>query len=203
MLSTRWDIGETVVRREVLHGHLWIGFSTYVVEDTEDLLAVYLAEGSAFAFPEWPFEQWHHPWHAAGHSAWRGHGKLMLHRPGDAYSVDLFWEGPDRRFSGWYINLQDPIRRHERGFDTLDHELDYWLPQSGSWTVKDDELFEQRVEERRYSKQQAASIRGTGNQIAEMLRSESLWWDESWANWTPCTHWHALALPENWQTPPT
>lgn len=62
----------------------------------------------------------------------------MLHRPGDAYSVDLFWNGPHREFSGWYINLQDPIRRHERGFDTLDHELDYWLPSRGSWTVKDD-----------------------------------------------------------------
>jgi hypothetical protein len=24
-----------------------------------------------------------------------GHGKLMLHRPGDAYSVGLFWDGSD------------------------------------------------------------------------------------------------------------
>ena len=201
MRFTRWSVGETVVRRELLHDHVWIGFSTYVVEDTDDLLAVYLAEGSTLAFPEWPFEQWQHPWRTAGHHAWRGHGKLMLHRPGDAYSVDLFWTGADRQFSGWYINLQDPIRRQERGFDTLDHELDYWLSASGSWSVKDDELFDQRVAEGRYSEQQATSIRATGSQVVDMLRTGSHWWDESWANWSPPSHWRALDLPDGWQTP--
>lgn len=201
MRVTRWSVGETVVRRELLHDHVWIGFSTYVVEDTDDLLAVYLAEGSTLAFPEWPFEQWQHPWRTAGHHAWRGHGKLMLHRPGDAYSVDLFWTGADRQFSGWYINLQDPIRRQERGFDTLDHELDYWLSASGSWSVKDDELFDQRVAEGRYSEQQATSIRATGSQVVDMLRTGSHWWDESWANWSPPSRWRALDLPDGWQTP--
>ncbi len=66
---TRLSVGETLVRREVLHGHLWIGFSTYLVEDTDDLLAVYLAEGSTLAFPEWPFAQWQHPWRTADGSA--------------------------------------------------------------------------------------------------------------------------------------
>ena len=196
---SRLSVGETLVRREVLHEHLWVGFSTYVVEDSDDLLAVYLAEGSTLAFPEWPYERWHHPWRTAGHTAWYGHGKLMLHRPGDAYSVDLFWKGPDREFSGWYINLQDPIRRHERGFDTLDDELDFWLPASGTWSVKDDELFEQRVREGRYSEDQAVAIRATGSQVADMLSTGRTWWDESWAHWTPSAHWHALDLPEGWQ----
>ncbi len=123
----------------------------------------------------------------------------MLHRPADAYSVDLFWEGTDREFSGWYINLQDPIRRYERGFETLDHELDYWLKDSGSWSVKDDELFEQRVKEGRYSEEQAVSIRSTGSQVVDMLSTGSNWWDESWAHWTPPSHWQALDLPEDWQ----
>ena len=189
------------MRREVLHGHLWIGFSTYVVEDSDDLLAVYLAEGSTLAFPEWPFPQWQHPWQTAGHHTWHGHGKLMLHRPGDAYSVDLFWQGPERTFSGWYLNLQDPIRRHDRGFDTLDHELDVWLPASGAWSVKDAELFEQRVIEGRYSEEQAAAIRATGSRVVDMVSSGSQWWDEAWADWTPPAHWQALDLPDDWQLP--
>ena len=201
MATTRWTEGQTVVRREVLRGHLWIGFNTHIVQDTDDLLAVYLAEGSTLGFPEWPFERWQHPWRTRGFTAWRGHGKLMLHRPGDAYSVDLFWEGPDRTFSGWYINLQDPIRRHERGFDTLDHELDYWLPRSGSWIVKDAELFEQRVAEGRYSEELAASVRVTGGRIADMLDRQSYWWDAAWARWTPPHEWRALDLPSDWQTP--
>lgn len=200
MLVTRRSFGETLVRREVLHGHLWIGFCTYVVEDTADLLAVYLTEGSTLAYPRWPFAQWQHPWRTAGHQTWRGHGKLMLHRPGDAYSVDVFWQGSNREFAGWYINLQDPIRRYERCFDTLDHELDYWLSASGSWSVKDDELFEQRVQEGRYSEEQAASIRAAGAQVADMLSTHSHWWDESWARWTPPSDWQALDLPADWQT---
>ena len=58
------------------------------------------------------------------------------------------------RSSGWYLNLQDPVRRYDGGFDTLDHELDYWIP-AATWQVKDAELFEQRVAEERYTADQA------------------------------------------------
>ena len=202
MSHTPWSFGDVVVRREWLHGHVWAGFATYVVEDTDDLLAVYLAEGSELAFPDWPFDQWVHPWYVAGHRSWHGHGKLMLHRPGDAYSVDVFWTGPNRRFAGWYINLQDPFRRYESGFDTLDHELDYWMPAAGPWSAKDEELFEQRVVEGRYSEEQAAAIRATGEQVADMLSAGAHWWDESWAEWTPPPAWQSLRLPQGWHRRP-
>lgn len=78
------------------------------MRDEPDLLAVYLAAGSELASADWPFEHWRHPWQTAGHQRWSGHGKLMLHRPRDACSDDLFWTGPDRTFTGWYLNLQDP-----------------------------------------------------------------------------------------------
>lgn len=197
-MSGPWLPGEVVVRREVLHGHPWVAFPTYVVRDEPDLLAVYLAAGSELAFAEWPFEQWRHPWQTAGHQRWSGHGKLMLHRPGDAYSVDLFWTGPDRVFSGWYLNLQDPIRRYDGGFETLDHELDYWLPADGPWTVKDDELFEHRVLEGRYTASQAESIRATGQQVSAMLRAGTWWWDPSWAAWEPPVEWSGADVPPGW-----
>jgi len=126
----------------------------------------------------------------------------MLHRPGDAYSVDVFWTGPDRQFAGWYLNLQDPIRRYPGGFDTLDRELDFWVTASGRWSVKDDELFEQRVAEGRYTQEQAASIRKTGDQVAGMLSTCSRWWDEAWAEWAPPATWRPLELPDGWQDCP-
>lgn len=196
--SPRWSPGEVVVRREVLHGHVWCGFAVRVVEDSDDLLAVHLPEGSTLAFPAWPFDRWEHPWRTAGHTHWSGHGKLMLHRPQDAYSVDLFWDGPDRSFSGWYLNLQDPFRRHAHGFDTLDHELDYWIPAGGAWAAKDEELFEQRVAEGRYCEEQAVAIRSAGDDIVAMLQSGTRWWDESWARWSPPPEWRALDLPVGW-----
>jgi hypothetical protein len=199
-VTVRWPVGTSVVRREVLHGHPWVGFATRVVRDDEDLLAVYLSPGSRLAYPDWPFDRWEHPWRTAGFTQWRGHGKLMLHRPGDAYSVDLFWRGPARAFAGWYLNLQDPFRRHLGGFDTLDHELDYWQPADGPWQVKDAELFEQRVAEGRYSPAQAAGIRTTGTDLERLLTSGATWWDPSWAAWTPPDGWGPLDLPADWST---
>ena len=201
-MSRRWAPGDVVVRREVLHGHPWVGFATHVVEDSDDLLAVYLAPGSDLVFPDWPFDRWVHPWRTAGHRAWHGHGKLMLHRPGDAYSVDLFWTGPDREFEGWYLNLQDPFRRHETGFDTLDHELDYWLTPDGDWREKDRELFHQRVAEKRYDDAQARRIEATGREVTAMLDAGATWWDEGWSRWQPPTRWGPVAPPPGWADVP-
>ena len=184
-----WSYGGVAVRREVLKHHVWMTYPTYVVHDDEDLLVTYLASGSPFTFPDWPFDRWEHPWQAAGHTFWHGHGKLLLHRRGDAYSVDVFWTGPDRAFAGWYLNLQDPIRRDDTGFDTLDHELDYWMPASGGWQVKDAELFEQRIAEERYTAEQAGAVRRTAAEIETMLDAGTTWWDPSWADWTPPQGW--------------
>ena len=50
-----------------------------------------------------------HPWH--GRTRWEGHGVLMLQRPGEAHAIWVFWHGPEREFTGWYVNLQEPFRR--------------------------------------------------------------------------------------------
>ena len=44
-----------------------------------------------------------HPW--ADREAWQGHGVLQLQRPGEMHAVWVFWSGPDRTFSYWYVNL--------------------------------------------------------------------------------------------------
>ena len=84
---------------------------------------MYLAPGSELAFADWPFDRWEHPWQTAGPQRVARSRQADAAPAGDAYSVDLFWNGPARTFSGWYLNLQDPVRRYDGGFDTLDHEL--------------------------------------------------------------------------------
>lgn len=203
MTISKWSAGDQVVRREFLHGHPWIGFTTYVVCDEPNLLAVYLPTGSELSFPDWPFDEWVHPWFTAGHTHWGGHGKLMLQRPQDAYSVDLFWRGEQREFMGWYVNLQDPVTRHDASFDTLDHELDYWVAPDGTWTEKDGELFEQRVREGRYDEDVATSVRAVGAQVRDMLTAGEQWWDPAWANWQAPEEWSATSLPSGWEAAPS
>lgn len=192
----RWQRGEPIVRREVWRGKPWMGTVVLVVEDAPDLLVTYLPEGAPFAFPDGDWPGGRHPWHGRG--AWAGHGVLMLHRPGDAYAVWHFWEGASRRFTGWYLNLQDPFRRHCDGFDTMDHELDVWIPAGGVWRFKDAHLLAERVAEGRFTSEEVTSFRRTGDAIGSMLDDGEAWWDEAWTRWAPDRGWEVPALPPRW-----
>ncbi len=170
-----------IVRREVRNdGWAWMQAPVSVVRDEPGLLATYLAEGTPFTFPPGPEV---HPW--AGRGAWVGHGVLMLQRPGEAYAVWVFWDGPAREFAGWYLNMQEPFRRTPAGYDTQDLELDVWIPRGGSWELKDDDLLDVRVREGRFTQDQARATRAEAARITAELDAGHRWWDDAWAGWKP------------------
>jgi len=195
-----WKPGESVVRREVLRDKPWLATTVLVVADEPDLLASYIPEGAPFGFPEgeWPTTNGLHPWHGRG--LWEGHGVLMLQRPGDRCAVWHFWDGPEREFAGWYLNLQEPFRRTSLGYDTQDLELDVWIPADGcgSWSFKDDEQLEERVREGRFTADEIVAIRAEGSRIGVMLDAGERWWDDSWSRWSPPDEWTAQPLPKGW-----
>jgi Protein of unknown function (DUF402) len=194
-----WRSGERIVRREVWRGVPWLATVVVVVEDAPDLLATYLPEDAPFAFPP-SADGRAHPW--SGKERWEGHGVLMLQRPGEAYAVWHFWDGPARDFAGWYLNLQEPFRRTETGFDTQDLELDVWVPADGPWTFKDAELLAERVADGRLTESQVESIRSLGEAIGAMLDRGDHWWDARWASFVPPGEWRAPELPEGWEGAP-
>lgn len=147
----------------------------YVVEDATDVLVTYLPEEAPFAFPP-SADGRPHPW--AESSCWQGHGMLALRRPGEAYSVMHFWEGSERRFAGWYLNLEEPFRRTSTGYDSQDLELDLWLPAEGGWQLKDEEMVDERVLEGRFTAEQATAIHALGRELVEMVERGERWWDE-------------------------
>lgn len=189
--------GDEIVLREVWRGRPWLVVPVRVVRDDADLVALYLAEGTPFHFPdgEWPGGR--HPWH--GRDAWKGHGVLQLHRPGSAHAVWLFWDGPERRFAGWYVNLQRPLERTRLGFDTLDHELDIWIPEGERWRWKDEELLEASVAAGRFTRDEVAAIRAEGARVAADLDAGRRWWSDGWKRWEPDPAWAVPRLPENWE----
>lgn len=166
-----------------------------VVRDEPDLIALYVPEGAPFDFA--PVAPIPHPWE--GRESWRGHGLLMLHRPGDAYAVWVFWDGPERTFSRWYVNFQTPLTRSRLGFDTLDHELDLWSADGKTWHWKDDELLSQRVAEGLFTDEEAEAIRADGAHVYAELQAQGMWWDQAWATWMPDAAWPVPALPAGWQ----
>lgn len=193
-----WERGQPVVRRQVVHGRPWLGWVVNVVEDSENQLVTYSPEGSEFQFPDgdWPTPDGQHPWHLL--DAWQGHGALMVQRPGDAYAVWHFWDGPNRDFRGWYINFEAPFERTEIGFDTQDLELDIWIDPDGNWAFKDIELLWQRHDEGRFTLIEVRRILELGNSVAAMLDSGDWWWDRAWAAFEPDPTWPVPQLPEQW-----
>jgi hypothetical protein len=167
-----------------------------VVHDEPGLLAVYLPEGARFGFNDGDWPCGPHPWRRYG--AWQGHGVLMLHRPADAYSVWVFWEGESRRFARWYLNLQAPFRRTSIGFDSLDHVLDLWSEDGVTWHLKDEQMLARRVAEEYFTEVEGAAIRAEADRFRAEVREHGPWWDEAWANWRPDPHWPVPDLPPGW-----
>jgi Protein of unknown function (DUF402) len=194
-----WRRDDVIVHREIFRGVPWCARPVVVVEDTPELLVTYLPEQTPFAFPP-SADGRRHPWE--GKEPWRGNGVLMLRRPGEAVSVWHFWDGPHRRFSGWYLNLEEPFRRTATGYDTADLELDIWIPADGTWRFKDDELREERVGEGRYTAEQRDAIRALGRDLGAKLDRGERWWDDGWADFEPDPAWRAPLFPPGWESEP-
>ncbi len=123
----------------------------------------------------------------------------MLQRPGEAHAIWHFWEGPEHRFAGWYVNFQRPFVRTDVGYDTADLELDIWLPAEGGWHWKDAELLPDRVAEGRFSQTEAEEIEELGRRFAAELDAGRRWWDERWCSFEPDPAWVVPALPRGWE----
>ena len=104
----------------------------------------------------------------------------MLQRPGESHAIWHFWEEPDRRFAGWYVNFQQPFERTAIGYDTLDLELDIWIPADGDWQWKDAEVLDERVREGRFTQAEVDGVRRDGERLAADLGAGRRWWDERW-----------------------
>lgn len=192
----RWRRGDLVVRRELCLGRPWLGQAAFVVEDADELLALYVAEGSKLEYPDGDWPGGRHPWR--GKERWRGHGVLQLQRPREAHAVWLFWRGPERALAFWYVNLQAPFLRTPLGIDTEDHELDLVVQPDGSWRFKDEEHLETWVALGRWTPAEVAAIRAEGDRVAAELDAGRRWWSEDWARWEPEPDWRGGELPPGW-----
>ena len=57
---------------------------------------------------------------------------------------------------------------------------------------------EERIADRRFTREQVTEIFAEADRIAAMLDAGERWWDEAWSRWEPPTDWIAPPLPEGW-----
>jgi hypothetical protein len=176
-MDGRFEVGRVVQRREVLHGQVWLSTPVRVVAD-DDVLAVWLAEGTPFTFPPHPFGP--HPW--SHRDRWNGTGVLQLHRPRDAHAIWAFFQGAQLDF--WYVNFQAPYRRGIDGFDTVDHGLDIVIQDDG-WQWKDREDVAGQLASGRLTSAEAEAVWVEAERVSAALDRGERWWQHRWNDWRP------------------
>ncbi len=121
-------------------------------------------------------------------ATWRGSHRLVVTRPGQPYAVFLKWT-PQWIFREWYVNLQEPLRRTERGFETRDQFLDIQVAPDRSWRWKDEDELELAVELGRLTRDQADAIREEGERVIPAIEAGIFPFDESLIDWRPEPEW--------------
>ena len=195
--------GDAVLLRNVLQGKVWDAMAATVVLDDSELIAVYWAAGyprkAAAAtrgamqqlwFRQDAFDYWDVPWIYTN--------VLCLTTPGAAHANWLVRKADDGEFLGWYVNLQAPLVRTRRGFDTADHELDVVIRPDFTWYWKDEDELAFVIEHGFMSPEEGKTIRAEGERVIEMaLRRESPFGD-GWEEWSPDPSWSRPQIPAGW-----
>lgn len=169
-----------------------------VVEDSAAMVALYVPAGTPTLYsrplptgrpkPWGPGE-----WELAPGSWDRWHA-VFLHRPGEWRAVWVLW-APDWSFSGWYVNLQEPLWRTRWGFDIRDLQLDIVVSPDGSWRWKDQHDFDRSIATGLISDANAEATRRSAAEAIRATESQASPFDGSWLSWRPDPSWSIPRLP--------
>ncbi|WP_093779967.1 DUF402 domain-containing protein [Streptomyces sp. yr375] len=207
-----WEPGDRILWRYRENGGagFHIARPVTVVRDDEDVLAVWMAPGTECVRPVLadgtPLHQ--EPLHTrytkprtVQRDHWFGTGVLKLARPGEPWSVWLFWE-PGWQFKNWYVNLEQPLFRWDGGVDSEDHFLDICVYPNRSWGWRDEDEFAQAQQDGLMDAAVAEQVREAGRRAVEVIGAWGPPFDEGWQNWRPDPSWAVPLLPEDWDRTP-
>lgn len=180
-----------------------------VVRDDAELLAVWMAPDTPLVRPvladgtpvhHEPLASRYVKPRVPSAAQWWGAGVLKLARPGEPWSVWLFWD-QGWRFRSWYVNLEEPLRRWSGGVDSEDHFLDISVQPDRSWHWRDEDEFAQAQADGLMSAALAARVRQAGQRAVGVIRSWGPPFRDRWEDWRPDAAWPVPELPADWDRP--
>ncbi|AWI30739.1 DUF402 domain-containing protein [Streptomyces tirandamycinicus] len=207
-----WAPGEQILWRYRGNGssEVHICRPVTVVRDTDELLAVWMAPGTECVKPvladgtpvhDEPLVTRYTAPRKTVRARWSGTGVLKLARPGDAWSVWLFWE-QGWRFRNWYVNLEEPHLRWSGGIDSEDHFLDIAVQPDRSWYWLDEDEFDQARTAGLMAEDQARRVRAAGLDAVALIRDWGPPYSDGWEDWRPDPRWPVPELPADWNRTP-
>lgn len=198
----RWKPGDHIVLREVWQGRIWTARPAIIVEDSRDVIALYLANGSRWkrAFDEdgskkrIPVGDWR-----LGDDVWNN-DVVRVSVPEERFSV-LPINDREGRLRFWYINVETPLFRTKVGFDYMDQTLDITVDADlQGWRWKDEEELADAVGRGVYTQEEADEIRSAGEAALECFLSRRPPLDRDWEHWRPDRSWGVPRLSGDWAT---
>ncbi|MFD7899676.1 DUF402 domain-containing protein [Streptomyces sp. NPDC059743] len=181
-----------------------------VVQDSAELLAAWLAPDTPCMKPALadgspiqnePLATRYTTPRTVVRDRWYGMGVLKLARPGEPWSVWLWWER-DWHFQNWYVNLEEPRTRWAGGIDSEDHFLDIDVFPDRSWRWRDEDEFTQAQQDGLMGPAQARKVREAGLAAIEVVNGWGAPFRDGWEHWRPEPHWTVPELPDDWDRAP-
>ncbi len=199
---SQWTTGKQVIYREIWRGKVWTARPVTLVQDTPDLVVLYLCSGTHWKLPAGNRELFLSFLQAG---IWQlrdvvSHEDILfLIHPETAYATHLIWKPENRQLLGWYINLQAPLRRTTIGFDFMDQVLDIWVkPDLSEWAWKDENDLQHAQEMGLFSEAQIREIRAEGERVIELIQTRTGLFSQEWEHWAPPAEWSVPHLAEGW-----
>jgi len=196
-----WQPGEHITLRGVWDKVFW-AYPTIVVQDTPDLVVLYMPAGvlgkntdhrlvpKDFFCPEEI---------NIVDNQWVRTDVLMIIVPNEPFSVYAMWKAGTKDLICWYINLQEPIRRTQIGFDTMDHMLDIVVnPEMTEWNWKDEDEIVEAERLGLYSQEKVRKIWADGENAVNLLISERQSAYKKWETWRRNLEWETPSLSPMW-----
>lgn len=210
---TTWLPGTPLALRGIVHNKVWIAHAVRVIEDTDELLAVYLQPGAACKIPSgligrkysgemnagsrwdeqdgpgWQLMDWE----------WQHRSAIILMQPDKYYDVNWFRSADTGLFEGWYVNFQLPFRKTVRTIDTLDLEIDLIVEPDKTSRWKDESEYQEGVRRGSIPAEQARAVEKARLEVVGLIAGGSpLFDDPRWHDWQPQRGWTPPQLPDDW-----
>lgn len=198
--------GDVVALRYITtDGRIEMCWPCRVVEDRDDLVALFIAAGSPYkAGPKKTAAEKRRQPRAVlppDEYVWRNH-TLRLLLPGRSHSVSLSWgvQGGTRRLLKYFVNMEEPFRRTPVGFDTQDHTLDIEVAPDLTWRWRDEQELANHVAEGFYTAALASAARAEGESAIEAIRRREHACVRGWPEWSPPAEWGIAPFVDGWDT---
>jgi hypothetical protein len=123
---------------------------------------------------------------------------LWLMRPGEWSAIWVGWRPVFENY-GWYVNLQEPFVRTDRGFQMMDMMLDVIVDPDRTWHWKDEDDFQGLRDFDLIDASTAELVRAEAERVITDVEANRPPFCDEWHDWRPDAGWGIPVLPDDWE----